>query len=67
MKTAGEEKVPSCVLEKTDRLGGLYLGGYLAVMNKQFLKDHNITHILNTAKGLGSKYLVRPKNFLNEF
>lgn len=49
------------MLDKTDQLGGLYLGGYQAVINQQFLKDHNITHILNTAKGLeifGPKYLV---------
>ena len=60
------EKVPSCVLDSTDQpgQGGLYLGGYRAVTNLKFLKDHNITHILNTAKGLeifGPKYLVRYK------
>lgn len=34
-------------------------------MNRQFLKDHNITHIVNTAKGLeifGPKYLVSKAN-----
>ena len=55
------------MLAKTDQLGGLYLGGYQAVMNHRFLKDHNITHIVNTAKGLeifGPKYLVSKANVI---
>jgi len=55
------EKVPSCVLDATDQWGGLYLGGYRAVMNEKFLKTQKVSSIVNTAKGLeifGPKYLV---------
>lgn len=37
----------------------LYLGGYVSVCNVDFIRSHNIRHILSTAKGLemfGPKY-----------
>ena len=56
--------VPSCILavDKSLGLGGLFHGGFKAVMNVEFLKKEMVTHIVNTAKGLeyfGPKYLVR--------
>ena len=59
--------MPSCVLDVTDQWGGLYLGGYRAVMNQGFLKDQKVSSIVNTAKGLeifGPKYLVSQHNDL---
>ena len=59
------EKVPSCILRRSRDgcvWGGLYHGGFKAVMNTPFLKEEGVTHIVNTAKGLeifGPKYLVR--------
>lgn len=56
------EKVPSCILTAKEGKGGLFHGGFKAVMNTEFLVQENVTHILNTAKGLeifGPKYLVR--------
>lgn len=41
--------------------GGLWHGGFKAVMNHDFLKREHITHIVNTARGLemfGPKYTV---------
>jgi len=55
------EKVPSCILAAGDNKGGLFHGGFKAVMNREFLVQQKITHIVNTAKGLeifGPKYLV---------
>ena len=59
--------VPSCILpldiERGSAKGALYLGGFRAAMNHDFLKQNNIGHVLNTAFGLekvfGSKYTVR--------
>ena len=55
------EKTPDRILT-TSSGGGLYLGGFRGVINTQFLQEANVTHIVNTAKGLeifGPKYLVR--------
>jgi protein-tyrosine phosphatase len=46
------EKVPSCILDPEEGLGGLYLGGFKGVVNKKFLASAGITHVVNTAKGL---------------
>ena len=50
--TQAMEKVPSLIVEREGGLGAVYLGGYRGVINIEFLKCNNITHILNTAKGL---------------
>lgn len=58
--------VPSCILpldpERGSAKGSLYLGGFRAAMNHEFLKQNSIGHVLNTAFGLekvfGSKYTV---------
>ena len=61
-------KTPSCILPREAGLGGLFHGGFKAVMNVDFLKKEGVTHIVNTAKGLetqfGPRYAVRliPKN-----
>lgn len=58
----GKEKVPSCIEEKRDGTGGLWHGGFKAVMNRDFLEAEGITHVVNTARGLemfGLKYTVR--------
>ena len=49
---------PSCILpvETAAGLGGLFHGGFKAVMNVDFLKKEGVTHIVNTAKGLESRY-----------
>ena len=66
--TQAMEKVPSIILEGTGGLGSLYLGGYRGVINTEFIECSNITHILNTAKGLeatlGPKFveLIRKVN-----
>lgn len=60
------EMVPSCILPldqgRGSSKGALYLGGFRAVMNHEFLKQNNIGHVLNTAFGLekvfGPKYTV---------
>ena len=56
------EKVPSCIIPCEGAVGGLYHGGFKAIMNREFLVKEKVTHIVNTAKGLeifGPKYLVR--------
>ena len=50
--TQAMEKVPSLILEREGGVGAVYLGGYKGVINLAFLQANNITHILNTAKGL---------------
>lgn len=59
------EKLPSCILARGEgssaKIGGLYHGGFKAVMNTDFLRKEGVTHIVNTAKGLeifGPKYRV---------
>ena len=56
------EKTPSLILpHEPGGLGGLFHGGFKAVMNEDFLKKEGVTHIVNTAKGLeifGPKYTV---------
>ncbi len=59
----GREKVPTCILlaGSPPGWGGLYHGGFKAIMNKEFLRKEKVTHIVNTARGLeifGPKYLV---------
>lgn len=62
------DKIGSVIIstDKTTERGGLYLGGYRASINPQFLKNQHITHILNVAAGLvhffGPKYEVRGKS-----
>jgi protein-tyrosine phosphatase len=54
-----KEKVPSCIEERREGRGGLWHGGFKAVMNHDFLRAEGITHVVNTAKGLemfGPKY-----------
>ena len=56
--------VPTMILDKNANEGALYLGGFKAAINDTFLKEQNVTHIVNTAsKGLGMlfgpKYRVR--------
>ena len=57
------EMTPSRILPReSGGLGGLFHGGFKAVMNTDFLKKEGVTHIVNTAKGLeifGPKYTVR--------
>ncbi|KAI6646895.1 Dual specificity protein phosphatase 22-like isoform X1 [Oopsacas minuta] len=59
--TQAMEKIPSLILEGKGGLGSVYLGGYKGVINLEFLQCNNITHILNTAKGLevtlGTKFV----------
>ena len=50
--TQSMEKIPSLILEKEGSLGCVFLGGYKGVINIEFIQSNNITHILNTAKGL---------------
>jgi hypothetical protein len=61
--TQSAEKTPDCIISfGSDKSPSLYLGGYRGVMNTQFLKDAQISRIVNTAKGLeifGAKYLAR--------
>ena len=48
--------VPSLVIDedRSKNLEAVYLGGLKAAINEEFIKCHNITHILNVAgKGLG--------------
>ena len=48
--------VPSLILEKDEEknYGAIFLGGFKAAINPEFLKKENVTHILNVAgKGLG--------------
>lgn len=56
------EKTPSCIIPASHGgLGGVFHGGFKAMMNAAFLREANITHIVNTAKGLeifGPKYTV---------
>jgi hypothetical protein len=59
------EKTPSLILERTDTVGALYLGGFKAIMNDEFLVEQNIGAVVNTAKGLenifGPNYTVSSK------
>jgi len=57
--TQSGEKLPSCIIDGALNLGALYLGGFKAILNKKFMKEANITHVVNTARGLemfGPKY-----------
>ena len=64
------DKLGSLILPTNEvtNVGGLYLGGYKASINRQFLEGQHITHVLNTAPGLvnffGPKYEVRTLGFL---
>ena len=57
-----KERVPSCIEQRREGgRGGLWHGGFKAIMNHDFLKKEGITHVVNTAKGLevfGPKYIV---------
>lgn len=70
--------VPTKVQEKGAMEGAVYIGGFKAAINADFLKQENITHVVNVAgKGLGMmfgpKYRVKPfifylfKNFHNNY
>lgn len=51
------ESVPSLILEHSDDLGPVYLGGYKAASNTKFLTDEGkISHVLCTAQGLGDVF-----------
>eukprot|EP00457_Paulinella_chromatophora_P014999 gb/GEZN01015519.1/.p1 GENE.gb/GEZN01015519.1/~~gb/GEZN01015519.1/.p1 ORF type:complete len:288 (+),score=47.04 gb/GEZN01015519.1/:70-864(+) len=55
--TKGQTK-PSCVLPHSSTMGGLYIGGWITLLHLHKYPD--ITHIVNTAKGLemfGPKYV----------
>jgi hypothetical protein len=59
-----QAQTPSLILprERSGGLGGLFHGGFKAVMNEDFLKEEGVTHIVNTAKELeifGQEYTVR--------
>merc|ERR1712215_258766 len=58
------DKVPSLVWEHGD--GKLFLGGYKAALNVNFLKQNNLTLVVDTAKGLenvlGPKYKKMVQN-----
>ena len=60
MDKLGTVIIPS---DENSKAGGLYLGGYKASINRQFLQTQRMTHILNVAAGLvnffGPKYKVR--------
>lgn len=47
--------------------GGLYLGGYKAAVNADFLRTANVALVVSTAKGLadvlGPKYKKQVSNF----
>ena len=48
--------VPSLILETDEdkNYGAIFLGGFKAAINPEFLKKENVTHVLNVAgKGLG--------------
>ena len=56
-----QEKVPSCIEKRGGGRGGLWHGGFKSVMNREFLQAEEVTHIVNTARGLemfGAKYTV---------
>ena len=66
------DRIPSCILAVGEGsaagTGGLYHGGFKAIMNAEFLRKERVTHIVNTAKGLeifGPKYLVGFSLFCN--
>ena len=48
------ERTPSAIFapDATTGLGGLFLGGFKAVMNAKFLKSANVTAVVNCAAGL---------------
>lgn len=49
--------VPTLILEKTSHEGALFLGGFKAAINAEFLKNENVTHIVNVSgKGLGMMF-----------
>ena len=71
------DRVPSLILEHM-KGGQIFLGGYKAALNTSFLKNKNITLVVDTAKGLGnvlgpkyskmvSKGRVKKKQFPNHF
>lgn len=43
------ERIPSLILEKDKGLGALYLGGFKAVTNKDFVTQVNLKGVVNTA------------------
>ena len=47
--TQNKERVPSLVLDECDGLGGLYLGGFKAVTNKDFNSKIGLKGVVNTA------------------
>ena len=49
--------VPTKILDKAANEGALFLGGFKAAINKEFLKKEKITHIVNAAgKALGMMF-----------
>jgi len=51
------EMVPTMILSRTEFEGAVYLGGFKAAVNTAFLKEENVTHIVNAAgKKLGMMF-----------
>eukprot|EP00300_Choanocystis_sp_HF-7_P011688 c17573_g1_i1.p1 GENE.c17573_g1_i1~~c17573_g1_i1.p1 ORF type:complete len:235 (-),score=38.71 c17573_g1_i1:42-746(-) len=46
------DKVASKILDESDDLGALFLGGYKSVTNAEFMVEAKITHVVNTAGSL---------------
>ncbi|XP_028396260.1 dual specificity protein phosphatase 1B-like [Dendronephthya gigantea] len=70
--TQSMDKLGSVIIptDDTTERGGLYLGGYRASINQEFLQNQHITHILNVAAGLvnffGPKYEKSVKKIVKE-
>eukprot|EP00943_MAST-04B_sp_MAST-4B-sp1_P002307 g2307.t1 len=50
---AASQIIPPKSYDDSGTYGGLYLGGFKAVLSKKFINEKNIQLIVNTAKGLG--------------
>ena len=49
--------MPTMILSRTEFEGAVYLGGFKAAVNTAFLKEENVTHIVNAAgKKLGMMF-----------
>ncbi|XP_046849214.1 dual specificity protein phosphatase 1B-like [Xenia sp. Carnegie-2017] len=62
------DKLGSVILPSNgeSKTGGLYLGGYKSSMNKKFIVDNQITHIVNAAKNLASFFGPKYENTVKE-
>ena len=49
--------MPTLILSRTGTEGAVYIGGFKAAVNSAFLKEENVTHIVNAAgKKLGMMF-----------